>query len=181
MCLSVCLSVCYHVFCDYVQRDNKTAIPTGSSLHWLHLKKGDFRITAEFKSYGVKSNKPICKLAQAYLDRVCVSCRQKKSQRRACIDSRMLSTTTPSPCQTLRELLADTTSKGIQSPAHQLVLPRMRSSPRVCTLVLFIHRVKVPPRKVSHAVKACGIYPGAVVVRGNDWKPAWKDQDGKPL
>ena len=52
---SVCLSVCYHVFCDYAQRDNKTAIPTGSSLHWLHLKKKDFRITAAFESYGVKS------------------------------------------------------------------------------------------------------------------------------
>ena len=30
--------------------------------------------------------------------------RYKKSQRRACIDSRMLSTTVASPCQTLREL-----------------------------------------------------------------------------
>ena len=47
----------------------------------------------------------------------------------------MLSTTVASPCQTLRELLRDTTSKGIKSPA---VVPRMRSSPRVCTLVLFI-------------------------------------------
>ena len=28
--MSVCL---YHVLCDYAQRDNKTAIPTGSSLH----------------------------------------------------------------------------------------------------------------------------------------------------
>ena len=32
--------------------------------------------------------------------------RHKESQRRACIDSRMLSTTVASPCQTLRELLA---------------------------------------------------------------------------
>ena len=53
--LSFRLSVCYHVFCDYAQRDNKTAIPTGSSPHWLHFKKGDFRITAAFESYGVKS------------------------------------------------------------------------------------------------------------------------------
>ena len=29
----------------YAQRDNETAIPTGSSLHWLHFLKGDFRIT----------------------------------------------------------------------------------------------------------------------------------------
>ena len=45
-------------------------------------------------------------LAQAYLDRVrtlCVSLRHKESQRRACIDSRMLYTTVDSPCQTLRE------------------------------------------------------------------------------
>ena len=52
---SVCVSVCYHVFCDYTQRDNKIAIPTGSLLHWLHFEKGDFRITAAFKIYGVKS------------------------------------------------------------------------------------------------------------------------------
>ena len=44
--VSVCPSVCYHVFCDYAQRDYKTAIPTGSSLHWLHC---DFRITTAFK------------------------------------------------------------------------------------------------------------------------------------
>ena len=37
VCLSVCPSVCYHVFCDYAQRDNKIAIPTGSLLHWLHF------------------------------------------------------------------------------------------------------------------------------------------------
>ena len=53
---SVCLLLSvFHVFCDYAQRDNKTAIPTGSSPHWLHFKKGDFRITAAFESYGVKS------------------------------------------------------------------------------------------------------------------------------
>ena len=49
------------------------------------------------------------KLAQAYLDRVrwlCASWRHKKSQRRAWIDFRMLSTTVASPRQTLRELLA---------------------------------------------------------------------------
>ena len=53
--VSVCLSVCYHVFCDYAQGDKKTAIPTGSSVQWLHFKKGDFRITTAFKSYGLKS------------------------------------------------------------------------------------------------------------------------------
>ena len=41
-------------------------------------------------------NKPILKFVQGYLDRVrllCVPWRRKKSQRRRCIDSRMLSTT----------------------------------------------------------------------------------------
>ena len=55
VCLCVCPFVCYHAFCDYAQRDNETAIPTGSSLHWLHIHKGDFRITTAFRSYGVKS------------------------------------------------------------------------------------------------------------------------------
>ena len=43
----------YHGFCDYAQRDN---IPTGLSLHWLHLKRGDCRRTTAFKSY----EKQIC-------------------------------------------------------------------------------------------------------------------------
>ena len=55
VCPSVRLSVCYHVFCDCAQRNNKTTIP------WVHrytdfiFKKGYFRITTAFKSYGVKS------------------------------------------------------------------------------------------------------------------------------
>ena len=55
--MSFRLSACYHIFCDYAQRDNKTAIPMDldSSLNWLNFKKGDFRITTAFKSYGVKS------------------------------------------------------------------------------------------------------------------------------
>ena len=52
VCLSVCSFVCYHVFCNDVQRNNKIAIPTGSLLHWLHF---DFRITVVLKSYGVKT------------------------------------------------------------------------------------------------------------------------------
>ena len=67
---------------------------------------------------------------------LCVSWRHNKSQQRACIDSRMLSTTAASPCQTLCELLARETHTD--SLAHQLAVWRMRSSPRVCTLVLFI-------------------------------------------
>ena len=49
-----------------------------------------------------------------------------------------ISTAVASPCQTLRELLAgDHELTHTNSPAHQLVVSRMRSSPRVCTLVLF--------------------------------------------
>ena len=48
----------------------------------------------------------------------------------ACIDSRMLYTTVASPCQTLRELLAGH-HKYINSPAHQLAVLHMHSSPRV--------------------------------------------------
>ena len=40
-----------------------------------------------------------------------------------------------SPCQTLHELLA--WRPHTNSPAHQLAVPRMRNSPRVCTSVLF--------------------------------------------
>ena len=42
MSVPVCPSVRYHVFCDYVPGDNKTAIPTGSSLNRLHLEKAIF-------------------------------------------------------------------------------------------------------------------------------------------
>ena len=55
VCVCVCPFICYHVFCDYAQRNNEIAIPTGSSLHWPHFKKGDLCITTTFKSYGVKS------------------------------------------------------------------------------------------------------------------------------
>ena len=112
--LSFRLSVCYHVFCDYAQRDNKTAIPTP---HWLRFKKRRFSynccVRKLWREKQVKE--PICKLAQAYLHRVrslCVSWRHKKSQRRACIDSRLLSTTVASPCQTLRELYTSGIPRG---------------------------------------------------------------------
>ena len=36
VCVCVCPFVCYHVFCDYAQRDNEIATRTGSSLHWPH-------------------------------------------------------------------------------------------------------------------------------------------------
>ena len=53
----VCLSVCYHVFCLYAQRGNKIAIRGGLLLQRLHFKKGDFRKTVAFKSYGLKTKR----------------------------------------------------------------------------------------------------------------------------
>jgi len=38
-------------------------------------------------------------------------------------------------------------------------------------------RLPVPPRSDSHKVEAMGIYEGATIVRGPDWR--WGDQDGK--
>ena len=54
---SVRLSVCYHVFCHYAQQGGQKAIPTGSVPHWLHYKRGDFRKSTAFKSYGVKTKR----------------------------------------------------------------------------------------------------------------------------
>ena len=63
-------------------------------------------------------------------------------QRRACIATRVLSSSVVRPRQTLRELARDQLKLN---PAHQLVVPRMRlltrarhNAPRVCTSVLFI-------------------------------------------
>ena len=95
-------------------------------LHWLDFKNILIE-NIKFKKYCFRKlcrerqvNKPICKLAQAYLDRVCLLCvpwRHKKSQRMACIDSRMLSTSVDSLCQTLHELLQEATSKHMPSPS----------------------------------------------------------------
>ena len=55
--LSVCLSVCYDVFCHYAQQGVQKAIPTGSVPHWLDFKNGDFHKSTAFKSYGVKTKR----------------------------------------------------------------------------------------------------------------------------
>ena len=49
------LSVCYHDFCHHAQQTGKMATPAGSELHWLYFKTGDFRKSAAFRSYGVKT------------------------------------------------------------------------------------------------------------------------------
>ena len=69
--LSVRLSVCYHVFCHYAQQGGEKAIPTGSVPHWLDFKKGDFRKSTAFKSYGVKTKRTSQLLmSMAYLDQI---------------------------------------------------------------------------------------------------------------
>ena len=51
---SVCLSVT--MFSATTRKKSaKIAIVTGSVLHWLDFKKGDFHKTIAFKSYGVKT------------------------------------------------------------------------------------------------------------------------------
>ena len=47
--ISVCFSVCYHVFCHYVQLDNRRAKPIGSALHWLDFIFGDFQKSTAFE------------------------------------------------------------------------------------------------------------------------------------
>ena len=72
----------------------------------------------------------ICKFAQTYLDRVrslCVPWRHKKSQRRACIDSRMLSTTVARPSTSYQ-----------QETASSILIIAYVQLAEVCTLVLFI-------------------------------------------
>ena len=64
-------SVCYHVFCHYAQQGGQEAIPTDSVPHWLHFKKGDFRKSTAFKSYGVKTSQyAIALMSMAYLDQI---------------------------------------------------------------------------------------------------------------
>ena len=76
VCLSVSLCVCYHVFRHHMHQTGQKATPTGSALHLLDFKSGDFCKNTAVKSYGVKTkmNMPIFELEQAYLDRLlCVS------------------------------------------------------------------------------------------------------------
>ena len=49
--LSVCLSVCSHVFCRYAKQDGQLAILMGSVPHWLYF------LNSAFESYGVKKSK----------------------------------------------------------------------------------------------------------------------------
>ena len=82
VCPSVCLSVCYHVFCRYVQQDGQKVISTGS----VNVDKN-----AAFKSYGVKpSERANMKISTSGLPAY-LRGRHHMLQRRASIDSHMLS------------------------------------------------------------------------------------------
>ena len=148
--LFVCLSVCYHVFCHHAHRDNKRAIPIGSAaLHWLDFKFGGFQMYCIRELWHENQvEKPLYKLVPAYLDCVRSLC----VPLRACIDSRMVSTTVASPCQAVRELLARR-QVNANNPAHQLAVPRVRSSLSVCTSVLFHWKQYIWPLK--HHLRSC--------------------------
>ena len=53
VCLSVGPSVAVTTF--FCQQTVEIVTPTDSALHWLDFKKGDFRKSAAFRSYGVKT------------------------------------------------------------------------------------------------------------------------------
>ena len=90
------------------------------------ILKGIFPETTALERYAVETREK-ANMHWAYRDLIrslCVPWGLRKSQRIASIDSRMLSTTATSPCQTLRELLP-----------RALSVSRMRSSPRGCTFI----------------------------------------------
>ena len=88
-------------------------------------------------------------IALAFLELICllrVPWRQKQLQQRACVDSRMQSTS-------VARLSASYILAGDYhslAPAHQLAIPRMRSAPRVCTLVLFISAAPKGIERILH-------------------------------
>ena len=92
VCVCVCPFVCYHVFCDYAQRGNKTAIPTGSS------QKRRFSYNYCVQKLWPENNKPKCKLALAYLHSLF------RAYRRGGITESVLHAVA-CPCQTLSLLL----------------------------------------------------------------------------
>ena len=112
---------------------------TASELREPENELGDFPETTAFERYAVKTSEKANthNHALAYLELIGllrVPWRHKKLQQRACIDSRMQSTSVASPCQTLRDLYTSGRPHSL-APAHQLAIPRMRSAPGVCTFI----------------------------------------------
>ena len=115
-----------------------------------------FSETALLQSY-IEREKANMQIQRVWSIRVlCVSRRHHKMQRRACIASRMLSSSVVSPRQTLRELARD---HAKTKPSPSINVTRMRlltrahhNAPRVCTSLLFIDLVFVS--QVLHGVSS---------------------------
>ena len=135
-CLSVCLSVCYHVFCRYAQQDGQYAILMGSVPHWLYFKNSVFvkMLCSRVMAWN-KVKKLICKLALAYLDQLCVPWRHQKLQRRASIDSRVLSSSVASPWLTLSKLVHGKRPRVVKWTSPPITVPRMWYIPHMRTYV----------------------------------------------
>ena len=67
--------------------------------------------------------------------------------------------------------------------ASHLYIQNLEAAPEVDlhtstrSLIIYFHRTRVPPRRSSRKGVAKGLFVGATVVRGRDWK--WENQDGK--
>ena len=107
--LSVCLSVCRRLFWHYRLLGGLLAIPASSELCEPENQKGDFPETTAFERYAVKTSEkanmhnsaglpPPDPLALCTLE-------AQEVQRRACIDSSMLSA---SPCQHVNVVTLET-------------------------------------------------------------------------
>ena len=119
------VSVCRRLFWHYRLRGGLLAIPAASELREPENKRAIF--LKRLRSRDKSSNMHIS-------TGVTVPWGLRKSKRMACIDSRMQSTTVTSPCQTPR---ATRVARRMNSPAHKLAVSRMRSSPRVCTSIVW--------------------------------------------
>ena len=112
LCVCVCLSVTLHLTSRvFVRLTKDTTYVTGNEgQDFRFLWKCSVAKLERFQpnTGSRRCGKGACGYMLIYLDRarlLCVSLGHKKSEWRACIDSRMLSTTVANPCQTLRELL----------------------------------------------------------------------------
>ena len=71
--------------------------------------------------------KLICKLAQAYLDQLCVPWRHQKLQCRASVDSRVLSSSVASQRLTLSKMVSDHELYKNLWTSPPITVPRMRT------------------------------------------------------
>ena len=136
----VCVSVCRRLFWHKL-RGGLLAIPAASKERKPENKKGDFPETTVFERYAVKTSEKANLHDHTGLTQTGSACSVYLEGTRSHNEWRV---STPA-CYLLLQLARvrlsvryqrETTSTN--SPAHQLAVSRMRSSPRVCTVVLFI-------------------------------------------